>query len=453
MLKNKRVLWAGGAIVVILILFIVFRGTGGVANSEIVVPVEEGKFVVEINTSGELSAKNSTKIVGPSGLRNYRIYQVNIQDIIDEGTYVEKGQYIARLDPSELNTRMKDTELQIEEEQSEYLQTQMDTTLQLRDERDKLTNLEYTVEEKKLVLEQSQYEPPATIKQAQIALDKAIRSLKQAKESYQIKQKQLAARMQERSIDLRQRQREYEGMQNLLSQFTITAPEAGMLIYRKGWDGRPMKEGSQISAWDPVVATLPDLSSMNSITYINEVDIRKVSVGQQVDIGLDAFPDKKLKGEVTRVANVGEQRPNSDAKVFQVTVELDEVDGDLRPAMTTSNKIYTEVIEKTISIPLECLHSFQDSITYVFKQQAMNFEAQEVQVGATNAERAEILLGLNANDDVYLSNPNGELDDINEISLLVEMNGKRNPEPEKTEEKPKSPPMGDRKFPGKRPNS
>jgi len=198
---------------------------------------------------------------------------------------------------------------------------------------------------------------------------------------------------------------------------------------------------------------LPDLSSMNSITYINEVDIRKVSVGQQVDIGLDAFPDKKLKGEVTRVANVGEQRPNSDAKVFQVTVELDEVDGDLRPAMTTSNKIYTEVIEKTISIPLECLHSFQDSITYVFKQQAMNFEAQEVQVGATNAERAEILLGLNANDDVYLSNPNGELDDINEISLLVEMNGKRNPEPEKTEEKPKSPPMGDRKFPGKRPNS
>lgn len=436
MFKNKRNILIGGGIVVLLISFFVLSGSGGNDVSNIIVNVEEGEFIVDINTTGELEAKNSTEISGPTRLRNYRIYQVNIQDIIDEGTYVEKGQYIARLDASELNNKMQDSQLQIEEQQSEYIQVQLDTTLQLREARDNLTNLEYAVEEKKLVLDQSQYEPPATIKQAEIDYNKAIRALKQAKEAYLIKQRQLAARMKEVSIDLRQDQLEFDGMNELLAQFTITAPESGMLIYRKGFDGRPIKEGSQISAWDPVVATLPDLSSMNSNTYINEVDIRKVATGQRVEIGLDAFPDKRLKGTVTRVANVGEQRPNSDAKVFQVTVELDNVDSDLRPGMTTSNKIYTEVIDQTISVPLESLHSFQDSITYVYKSVGMNYERQEVKIGATNADRAEVLLGLTAADDVYLSTPNGSVETASDINLLGELNGKRN-----IQEKPKTDPQ------------
>lgn len=452
MLKNKRNIAIGGVVLVLLISFFVFGNSGGSETTDIIVPVEEGQFIVDINTTGELEAKNSTEITGPNRLRNYRIYQVNIQDIIDEGTYVEKGQYIARLDPSELNNRMKDSELQIEEQQSEYTQVELDTTLQLREARDNLTNLAYAVEEKQLVFEQSQYEPPATIKQAEIEFEKAKRALKQAKEAYLIKQRQLGARMKEVSIDLRQDQLEYDGMKELLSQFTITAPESGMLIYRKGYDGRPIKEGSQISAWDPVVATLPDLSSMNSITYVNEVDIRKVSVGQKVDIGLDAFPDKKLSGVVTRVANVGEQRPNSDAKVFQVTIELDKVDGDLRPGMTTSNKIFTQVIEQAVSIPLEALHSFQDSITYVYKQTGMNYQRQEVQIGATNADRAEILLGLSTSDEVYLSAPNGDIESADEIKLLAELNGKRNLKKEEPKQDTPTPPTG-RKGRRNNPNS
>ena len=50
--------------------------------------------------------------------------------------------------------------------------SQLDTTLQLRETRDKLINLKYAVEEKKIILEQSKFEPPATIKQAEINLRK-----------------------------------------------------------------------------------------------------------------------------------------------------------------------------------------------------------------------------------------------------------------------------------------
>src|SRR5690606_12070834 len=112
----------------------------------------------------------------------------------------------------------------------------------------------------------------------------------------------------------------------------------------------------------PIVATLPDLSKMLSKTYVNEVDIRKVKPGQEVEIGFDAFPDKKLKGKVAKVANVGEQRPNSDAKVFEVEIEVFGTDPLLKPGMTTSNKIITKTIENALYIPLECLHSQYDSI-------------------------------------------------------------------------------------------
>src|SRR5690606_30174431 len=170
------------------------------------------------------------------------------------------------------------------------------------------------------------------------------------------------------------------------------------------------------------------LTTMMSKTYVNEVDVRKVKRGQRVEIGLDAYPDKKLFGQVINVANVGEQRPNSDAKVFQVDVEIAGTDPSLRPAMTTSNKIITFVLDSVLFVPLECLHSHADSISYVFKREGINTVKQEVMVGETNANDAVILAGLSEGDRLYLSLPANTDGDIR---LLPEINGKRKkPEPE-----------------------
>ena len=179
-------------------------------------------------------------------------------------------------------------------------------------------------------------------------------------------------------------------MTKVLESFSVIAPEEGMVIYEKGWDGKAIKAGSQISVWEPTVATLPDLTKMMSKTYVNEVDVRKVKPGQKVEIGLDAYPDKKLSGLVIRVANVGEQRPNSDAKVFEIAVEINGTDPTLRPSMTTSNKIVAHVIESALFIPLECLHSQSDTITYVFKKDGAGVVKQEIIVGEINANDAVV---------------------------------------------------------------
>jgi HlyD family secretion protein len=420
---KRKLLIGAGTVMVLLIGYFVFRGNKANEIAEIITEVKRGPFKVEIETTGELEAKNSVKILGPGQLRDFEIWQVAIQNIIDEGTVVKKGDWVASLDPSEFQNKFNAKQIELEKENAEFVQTQLDTTLLLREARDQLINLKYAVEEKRIVLEQSKFEPPATIKQAEINLERAAREFAQAKENYSIKKRQNAEKMKEQSAELRKVQNENSAMTRVLQAFTILAPEPGMVIYTKGWDGKAIKAGSQIRMWDPTVATLPDLTKMMSKTYVNEVDVRRVINGQKVEIGLDAYPDKKLSGVVIRVANVGEQRPNSDAKVFEVSVEINGTDPTLRPSMTTSNKIIAKTIDNALFIPLECLHNQADTITYVYKKDGAKIVKQEIMIGDTNANDVVILGGLEATDRVHLSIPSGKEDD--EINLLKEMNGKR----------------------------
>lgn len=420
---KRKLLIGAGTVVVLLIGYFIFRGNKAAQLADIITEVKRGPFKVEIETTGELEAKNSVKILGPAQLRDFEIWQVAIQKIIDEGTVVKKGDWVASLDPSEFQNKFNAKQIELEKENAEFVQTQLDTTLLLREARDQLINLKYAVEEKRIILEQSKFEPPATIKQAEINLERAAREFEQAKENYNIKKRQNAEKMKEQSAELRKVQNENTAMTRVLEAFTILAPEPGMVIYTKGWDGKAIKAGSQIRMWDPTVATLPDLTKMMSKTYVNEVDVRRVVNGQKVEIGLDAYPDKKLSGLVTRVANVGEQRPNSDAKVFEVAVEINGTDPTLRPSMTTSNKIIAKTIDNALFIPLECLHNQSDTITYVYKKEGARTVKQEIMIGDTNANDVVILGGLEASDKVHLSIPLGAEDD--EINLLKEMNGKR----------------------------
>jgi multidrug efflux pump subunit AcrA (membrane-fusion protein) len=420
----KKPIWivAGIAAVALATYLVLGRGSDSTL-SDIVTTVKSGTFRVEVETTGELEAKNSVKIQGPQSLRNFQIWQVTIQRIVDEGTVVKKGDWVATLDRSEFQNKFTAKQIELDKASSKYTQTELDTTLQLRQARDELINLKYAVDERQIILEQSQFEPPATIKQAEINLDKAARAYTQALDNYKIKKNQNIEKMREVAAELRKVQNEYDGMTKVLQSFDVMAPEDGMVIYEKGWDGKPIKAGSQIQMWDPTVATLPDLTVMLSKTYVNEVDVRKVKSGQPVEVGLDAYPDKRLSGKVIRVANVGEQRPNSDSKVFEVSVEIHGTDPTLRPSMTTSNKIIASVRENVLYVPLESLHSSHDTVTYVYKREGMAIVKQEVSVGDTNANDAIITGGLAEGDRVFLSLPPGLENQA--IELLPELKGKR----------------------------
>lgn len=414
---KKKVIIPVAIFLTLIIAYLIFaKGTSNI-DSALFVTVERGKFQIDITTSGELEAKNSVKIPGPN-VRSVGIWQIKIDNLVEEGTIVKKGDYIASLDRSELSSKMMNADTELQKTLSQYSQAQLDSALTLRQARDELINLQYAVTEKQIVLEQSQFEPPATIKQAEIDKEKAERAYQQAKENYKIKYEQSKAKMQEVAANLSRAQRDLQNMEELIKTFTITAPEAGMVVYVRDWNGSRRATGSQISAYDPTVATLPDLSSMISKTFINEVDIRKIAEGQKVLIGLDAFPEKRLTGSVMSVSNVGEQKPNSDAKVYQVNVLINESDTTLRPAMTTSNTIISEVIEDAIFVPLECLHNQGDTLTYVYKKDGLVTFRQEVKIGKSNTNEVVIIQGLNEGEKIFLSTPDN--DNRGKLVLLEE---------------------------------
>ena len=406
-MKQKYLIAAGCIIALLAISFYVYDSSNNTNKGDIYAKTTRGDLEISVTTTGELDAKSSVKIQGPRGIRNAQIWRVKIASIVPEGTLVEKGQVIAQLDKSELMDKLKQKENELIKVQSEYTTATLDTALTLREARDQLINLSFEMEQKKLELEQSAYEPPATIKQVEIALSKAKRDYNQAKENYAIKEQQAIAKVKSSKTNLIAAQSEAASLRTLVGGFTIKAPEKGMLIYERERNGNKKKEGSDISAWNPVVAQLPNLTSMVSRTYVNEVDIRKIKKGQNVRIGLDAFPDKQMTGKVVGVANVGEQKPNTDAKVFEVEVLLEQSDTTLRPAMTTSNVIVADVRKNCLHIPLEALHVEGDSITYVFAKSGISYTKQQVFVGETNDQDAEITSGLTEGQEVLLSVPKG----------------------------------------------
>lgn len=400
----KRTLISIGILLVLSATAYAFFFRDKKMNSDILVEVKKNDFEVNILTTGELRSKSMTMISAPTKLRQLGIYQIKIADMVPEGTLVKEGAFVVSLDNSDVLTKIKDQQLNIDKKNAEIKQASLDTMMELRTLRDEIVNLGFDLEQKVLEKEQSRYEAPAEIKRVQLEYEKAERTLRQKKDNYKTKQIQTQTKMQILGSDMKQLTNYMEGLTSILSQLTINAPKSGMLVYDKNWNGQKKSVGTQIELWNPTLATLPDLTQMEALTYVNEVDIQKVKVGQSVDIGLDAATDKKLKGVVKSVANIGEEKPNSDAKVFEVLIDVLTEDPILKPAMTVSCKIATEKYKDALQVPLEAIYNDANG-SFIFKRAEGNLVKQYVKVYTVNESNALITNGLKEGDRIYHNLP------------------------------------------------
>ena len=402
---KKTIIISSIVAVVAIIAMIVFNKVSSkkeIANLFAV--AKKGQFDIIVTTTGELQAENSTDIAGPSfrESRNIRAMDIKITDLVPEGTEVKAGDYIATLDKTSFDNSLKDELERLTTFETNLEVKILDTAVTLSNLRDNIKNLRFTVEEAKITLDQSKYEPPTTIRQAEMALDRANRSLEQSIRGYALRTEQAKSDMRTMKNNLVEQRQRVADLQKVLSQFVITAPSDGMVIYKRDRTGTKRKVGSSISPWDNVVATLPDMTTMISKTYVNEIDVSKVKTGQKVEIVVDAFPEKRYTGVVTQVANIGEQLPNADAKVFEVLIKVDGSDLILRPSMTTGNKVVTKTIPDVTYIPLESVQAGADSIPFVYLK---NGDKQIVVLGESNENNIVIEQGLEPGTQIYLNTP------------------------------------------------
>jgi len=440
----KRFFIISGVVVAIAALIAFNRLTSRRGTVNYFAEVKSGLFEISVTNSGELLAEKSVDIYGPQigmadnqqqqnmqggnrmagstggsrqggsmgggggmggGQRSggdMRVAELKILDIVPEGTIVKEGDYIAQLDRSSYSNTLQDELTKLTTYRDNVEMKTLDTAVVLTNLRDDIKNQRFIVEEAVITLEQSKFEPPATIRQAEISLDKAQRTLTQKIKSYDLQIARNLSEIKQQQIRLSRQERLVNDLQDYLSKFTIKAPSPGMVIYKKERNGSKRKTGSQLNAFDLVVATLPDLTTMMSKVYVNEIEVSKIKAGQKVIISVDAFPKKSYSGSVQSIANIGEVLPNSDAKMFEVQITVDGTDPNLRPSMTTGNKIIIKTYEDATFIPTECVLAGSDSIPFVY---AKNKTKRVVVLGESNEKNVIIEQGLEAGSSIYVIAP------------------------------------------------
>ena len=118
-MNRKRILSISLALFSLILLYFIFF-SGSDEEVAIIVKVKKGEFLNEVVISGEAQSTSLKKIDGPASMRKHRLNSVKIQNLIPEGTIIKKGDYVGSLDPSEINDKILDAQLDLESAQSKY---------------------------------------------------------------------------------------------------------------------------------------------------------------------------------------------------------------------------------------------------------------------------------------------------------------------------------------------
>jgi HlyD family secretion protein len=138
-----------------------------------------------------------------------------------------------------------------------------------------------------------------------------------------------------------------------LAKTTIYAPMSGTISQLNKEVGE-IALGSQFQ--EDVIMVLSNLEGMEALVAVDENDIVSVSIGDEAAIEVDALPDVKLKGRVTEIANSARSsgEGTTDEKTeFEVKVAVIDPVPELRPGMTASAEIVTEICDNCLSVPIQ----------------------------------------------------------------------------------------------------
>jgi multidrug efflux pump subunit AcrA (membrane-fusion protein) len=403
-MKRTILITIGIAVGTLIALYVFNKLTSKKESDILYAEAVKGDFEIAISESGEIVPENSIDIKAPeiSMGRDFHASDLKIRDLVPEGTEVKKGDYIAALDKTQYDNTLKDERERLSTYRNNLEMKKLDTAVTLTALRDGIRNQKHTVEEAEITLRNSKFEPPTTIRQAEINLDRQIRTLEQKEKGYELRVAKAKRDIAVQTMWYNRIDRRVASLDEVLAGFEIRAPAPGMVVYKRDRRGNKIKTGSSINAFDRTVATLPDLSSLLSKIFISEIEIRNIKPGLEVDIRVDAFPDKQFKGKIFTVANIGEKLENTDSKVFEVMVKLEGTDPALRPSMTTTNKVIINTFKEVISIPTECVHAEADGIPFVYTK---NKTKQFVVTGESNEKNIIIEHGLKPRQLVYTVQP------------------------------------------------
>jgi len=280
---------AGGAAA-----YVTTRGDGG-GPSYRLVTVERGKIDSVVSATGTLSAVTTVQVgTQVSGLID-TLY-------VDFNDRVEKGQVIARLDTTLLESNLRDAEASLERSRAEYRQAERDL-------------------ERITALYEQGISPVADFNKAQYTYDVGKASVKGAEASLERARRNLAYA-------------------------TITAPVSGIVVERAVDVGQTVAA----SMSTPKLFTIAnDLSEMQILAPVDESDIGQIKEGQSVRFTVKTYPERTFTGTVRQVRLQSTIEQN--IVNYTVVIAVKNPDGKLLPGMTATVEFIVASVEDTLKVP------------------------------------------------------------------------------------------------------
>lgn len=218
------------------------------------------------------------------------------------------------------------------------------------------------------------------------------------------------------SISLQNAQLSLQNAQDALDNYTITAPISGTVI-EKNFKAGDTIDNNSLTAAGGTLAVLYDMSTLTFEMKIDEKDINKVQVGQEVTITADAVEGVTFSGVVDTV-NINGTTVSGQTN-YPVTVVINDPQ-DLKPGMNVSADIIVERAGTVLCVPVDAVNRGSDKPTVQVAQEGALDENGNV-VDPSKLETREVTLGRNDNDNIEITSG------LSEGEIVVWVNEVSNP--------------------------
>lgn len=290
--------------------------------------VRRGDVVVRSFARGELRPVRSATLTAPNLFGT-----VQVTKLAPLGALARDKDLIVEFDDAELISRLEQKQLELEQVDEQIKKAQADLAIRNNQDDVELLRARYSVRRAELEVKRNELLATIDRKKNELNLQEAQRKLKQLESDIKSRREQAQAELavfrEKRNRNVLDIRRE----QMRLQQTKLLAPLSGLVAIkqnRSGFSGQfgtavpDIREGDQVSPGNPV-ADVMDLSEMEIIARIGEMDRANLVEGQDVMLRLDALPDKVFNGKIksmsgTASSNVFSSDPG---KKFDVLFSID----------------------------------------------------------------------------------------------------------------------------------
>ena len=398
------------------------------------IAVKQGVFVITLDLKhGELGAVNAEQISSPR-VRG----QLKITQLYPEGEVVEVGDLIIMFDRVEFEKQVIEQEQAVEAARMELEKTIVNQNVEDAHQKADIENQEDVLRLAQLQTEKMQFESFVEREEQSLKTRQAELALEQARKKIEAQRIVDAVDRRKQELQVAQQERELDRAERDLAKLSVIAEKPGLVVYeriRKGSSPRPEKVRVGDEPWGgQTLVTLPDLSRMQVNTWVKEVDVDKLEVGNEVHVRLDALPGLVFHGVISTISSLGhEKEGDKNVKVFDITVEIEEEDSRLQPGMTANCEVIietlpprpeqeeeegeiarpteSEVAEMPLYIPLDAVFE-KGGRVLVYRMEGGTPMEQEVTLGKSNEDYVVVEAGLGANDRVALRDPTIVLEEL-----------------------------------------